>query len=267
MLDLALINMKIIDLDDKTSWAKLYDDFLRNDSAWRSIRDVMAKDNEDEKNSIFSEFENRIEHVKSPDIISLRHRLTDHCKSLFTHAVAYHACRPIDIDSYMHVGISPADPCKLEHLAKSIFDNDSDVEAAIKDMGTEYLNHGCGKIGLFMSRSGSLESGYRHYLKYGSEFLKSVASRLGDWAVEQLSSRGNPTLFKCAIPLLWLDKYTTFPVLSSYAIKSVTQLLIRLRGSDRIDNTIRGAFLLTRTILPELILEHIDMSSSIKQDY
>jgi hypothetical protein len=258
--------MKIIDLDNITTWAKLYDDFLRNDVTWRSIKNVMTSDNEAEKNSIFEELEYGIEHVKSPEITSLRHRLTEYLKCSFTHAAAYHACRPIDIDSYLRAGISPADTSKLETLAKSLFDSDSDVEAAIKDMGTEYLNHGSEKIGLFISRTGSIESGYRHYLKYGSEFLQCVARRLGDWAVEQLSSQGSPTLFKCAIPLEWLDNHTTFPMLSSYAKQPIIQLLKHLRGSKSIDNTIRGAFLLTKEIPPELILEHIDMSSSIKQD-
>jgi hypothetical protein len=164
-------------------------------------------------------------------------------------------------------GIVPANTEELIEEAKILFNNADEVSKAVKNIEQFYFDHGSGKIGFFMSRTGSLESGYSHYCCYGSELFKSIASRLGDWAMQKLSNRGTPTLFRCALPISWLDAFTTFPVAHGYALAPLEQLLIQLRWPKKQQSTIRGAFLLTRSVPKEYILEAIDMTSFMTEEH
>jgi len=137
----------------------------------------------------------------------------------------------------------------------------------VRDIGATYLEHGRGKIGFFISRTGALEPGHTQYLRYGSELAKCIASRLGDLAVQRVSDQGTPTLFRCALPLSWLDAFTTVPVTTAYALEPLVQLIVRLRMRDHAGGTIRGAFLLTHPVSKEQILESIDMTPFMKEEY
>jgi hypothetical protein len=164
-------------------------------------------------------------------------------------------------------GIIPANTEELIEEAKIFFNNAEAVSKVVKRIGTDYLNYGLGKIGFFMSRTGSLESGYSHYLCYGSELFKNIASGLGNWAIKKLLNRGIPTLFRCALPLSWLDEFTTFPMVQGYALKPLEQLLVQLRWPEKQHSAIRGAFLLTSPVPKEYILEAIDMTSFMTEEH
>ena len=153
----------------------------------------------------------------------------------------------------------------LIEKAKIFFGDPEGVSKAIQDIGINYLNHGRDKIGFFISRTGSLESGYSGYLEHGSELFKSIATRLGKWAVQKVSNQGTPTLFQCSIPVSWLDEFTTFSMAHSYALTPLKQLLVLLRCPDNLDRPIRGAFLLTRSVPKEFILDAIDMTPFMTQ--
>ena len=98
-----------------------------------------------------------------------------------------------------------------------------------------------------------------HYLGYGSELLKIIAGRLGDWAEQKLSDLGAPTIFKCKIPISWLSE----SVARLYSVSALSQLLIHhLREMDNIDNTINGAFCIKQYLPKDYIIDAIEAASS-----
>lgn len=257
--------MNILDLDDISSWKETYKRFIQNDSYWSVIERAFSQKEDDAFSNIMQGLENSIEYVESQDVLALRQKCCDNFKNCYTHVTAYHACRPTKIESYFSKGIVPANMEVLIEKAKIFFGDPDAVLKAVEDIGISYLNHGRDKIGFFISRTGSLESGYSGYLEHGSELYKSIATRLGEWAVQKVSNQGSPTLFQCSIPISWLDEFTTFPMTCSYALTPLKQLLVHLRWPYNIDRPIRGAFLLTRPVPKEFILDAIDMTPFIRQ--
>ena len=258
--------MNILDLDDILAWEETYKDFLTNDVSWGFIEKVLLQATDDGINAVLGDLQIRAECIQSTDMLSLRNRCSNHFRKVFTHVAAYHACRPSDIALYLRVGLVPADTDVLIEEAKILFDDPDAVNRAIGEIGTTYLEHGRGKIGFFISRTGALESGYSHYLRYGSELFQCIAHRLGDLAEKKISKRGTPTLFRCALPVTWLDEFTTFPMTDSYALEPLVRFLLRTRKPEYADEAIRGAFLLTRSVPSVYILECIDMTSFMKEE-
>lgn len=255
--------MTILDLDDLATWDNNYNKFIKNDPYWSVIVNAISSESNDEFNKIKQGLENSIEYVDSSELLSLRQRCSTYFKGIYTHVVAYHACRPTNIESYLKEGIIPTNTEKLIEKAKSFFNDEYAVSKAVEDIGTEYLNHGSDTIGFFISQTGSLESSCSHYLKYGSELFQCIANRLGEWAVQRLSNQGTPTLLQCSLPISWLNDFTTFPMEHCYALAPLKQLIIRLHRQEERDNSIRGAFLLKRSVPEKLILSTIDMTPFI----
>lgn len=72
--------------------------------------------------------------------------------------------------------------------------------------------------------------------------------------------QGTPTLFRCALPVFWLDNLTTSPVAHSYALEPLILLLEDPRWRKDRGGTISGAFLLKHSLPKEYILDAIDMT-------
>lgn len=258
--------MNVLDLDNTLSWHGAYTGFIKNDPYWSVVESALSCEADDEISQILQGLENRAECVESAELLSLRRRCCNYFRETYSQVAAYHACRPTDIKSYLSKGIIPANPEALIEKAKLYFNETDAVTAAVKEIGKDYLDHGRDKIGFFISMTGSLESGYSHYLRDGSELFQCIASRLGDWAVQKISKEGKPTLFQCALPISWLDDFTTFPMAHSYALTPLVQLLIGLRWPKQLGRTIRGAFLLTRFVPKEYIINTIDMTPLLNEE-
>ena len=112
-------------------------------------------------------------------------------------------------------------------------------------------------------RDGSLKDS--HYLEYGSELFQCIAKRLGDWATQKMLNQGTPTLIQCSLPITWLNEFTTFPMLHSYALAPLVQLILRIRKPEE-RFPICGAFMLKRSVPSEFILDTIDMTSLLKEN-
>jgi len=256
--------LKLFDIDDQSTWYEIYDSHVRNDPYWDVIEKAILSNKDDDFYKIMIELDDREEEVASSEILSLRQRCTEQFKKTYTHVTAYHACRTTNIDSYLNQGVIPSNPESIIEQAKTIFNHSTAVDEAIKDIGNTYLDHGRQKIGFFVSKTGSIDPGYNRYLKYGSELLSAIANRLGNGAFHKISTEGTPTLIKCALPISWICKHTTFPMIQSYAKIPLVQLLIQLRWPDKHGDSIRGAFLLTRSVPKEYILDTIDMTNAIQ---
>lgn len=252
--------MNIFDLDNSLSWHSAYTGFIKNDPYWRVVEGALSREADDEIRAIMQGLENPAECLESAELMSLRRRCCNYFRETYSHVAAYHACRPTDIESYLGKGIIPSNMEALIEKAKIYFNETDAVTAAVKELGKDYLDHGRDKIGFFVSKTGSLESGYSHYLRNGSELFQGIARRLGDRAEQKISKEGKPTLFQCALPISWLDDFTTFPMAHRFALAPLVQLLIGIRWPEQLGGTIRGAFLLTRSVPKEYIIKTIDMT-------
>jgi hypothetical protein len=95
----------------------------------------------------------------------------------------------------------------------------------------------------------------------GSELIRALAYRLGNAAQLLFATTGKPTLIKCRIPIEWLDSLTTFPVSNAYINKVLAELINkRICPNDHCIG-LSGAYMLTRAVPPECILEFIDMTN------
>ncbi len=126
---------------------------------------------------------------------------------IYTHIRAYHACRPIDLESYFTEGIRPFHIEEMRQIAAATFGIAVSVVMNIEPEGqsntTNHLYFSLFKNELLR------ESG--HYLCWGSEYLAAIAARL-DKGVDgkyhnMLSNTGIPTIFVCDIPIDLLPRW------------------------------------------------------------
>lgn len=121
--------------------------------------------------------------------------------SMYTHIRAYHACRPIDIESYLINGIKAINrELALEDALKRIkaaYITEDDVK---KMFNKEWKNVDASDKKVWLAVNGEIlitDSG--HYLIYGSEFTNMLAMELG--CRVKLKNIGIPTIFICDVPL------------------------------------------------------------------
>lgn len=132
----------------------------------------------------------------------------------------FHACRTDDIDSYLNNGLLGVDLSDVTNNAKKIFISDrfpwittKHIEHAAKDIQNQGRED---KIYLFLDEI-CLIRDRSDYLRYGSESLRIIASRLQKKneknCEEYLRTLGKPTIFVCDIPLLKISPKTVFHII------------------------------------------------------
>jgi hypothetical protein len=135
-------------------------------------------------------------------------RVHDCLMNNYAGVCAFHACRPISVESYYRDGLRISNSKELDLLAKRLFFGPTpNVEAeqlfseAVEQLG----KRDDGK--LYLSLDGrSLVRRSGHYLIYGSERLLCLAAHLGTDAErfrDVLRNSGVPTLFR--VRLWWSD--------------------------------------------------------------
>jgi hypothetical protein len=217
--------MTLLDLDERTSWEKIYLRFVKRDPFGSTLENAISSTSDDDLFRILGEIQKSDEYVSTEKYLQLKNRCYKYFLEKYTHVAAYHACRPIDNKSYLDNGIKPAN------------------------------GYGNEKIWFFISRTRAIVDS--HYLEYGSELIRSIATRLGDMAIEKLSKVGTPIIFQCSVPISWLKE----SIARIYSVSALTQLLIYKRKLDDIDKTINGAFCIEQTLPKEQILKVIDETS------
>lgn len=264
--------MNILDLDDDATWVETYRKFFKEDPYGSVIDDALSQETQEEICRIFDKLQSNIERIESGEHLSFRYRLLEMFKRTYTDVVAYHACQPKNVQSYYDKGIIPSDPEKLVEEARIFFKDFKDIETVLECFneidGKAYLDYGRNTVGFFCSGAGSLEN--NQFLGYGSELYFPIANQLEEKekALQKLSSQGTPTLFRCRIPISWLNEFVkeSNPILEHYARSPFIMLLERLACScwperKQYDNPFRGDFLLKRSLPKKQILGHIDMTS------
>lgn len=244
-----------LDLDSSSSWHRNFKDFLYAEETWRNVQEKLAM-GEDLFNEFLAQITYSEESVRDDLARHLRSVARAILKSRHSHVTGYHGCRPRDRDSYSENGILPSDTSALISEARSIFSNFPGLEDALQDICREYINHNEGRVGLLLSEVYSRSNNCKY--KEGSELIRSVAFRLGTEAESLYASKGKPTVIKCIIPVDWLDKYTTFPMIGSYANKVIVKLIrMRLWPEEELASC-GGGYYLNKVIPPQNIIEFIE---------
>jgi hypothetical protein len=252
------MTLKLLDLDSSESWHPAIEALVYSSDVWPRIEAKL-----DGGSMQCAEFLLQVrcdeDYLKDEVAKLLRNLGREILFSRYTHVAGYHGCRPKDLLSYQNQGILPSNTELLVSEARSMFEDIGGFEEALKSIGTEYLTHNEGKVGLLLSAVRAKHD--RNAYVKGSELVRSIAHRLGPEAEKRYEVSGRPTLIKCAIPVDWLDKHTTFPVAGVY-INNVLEEFIRRRkwpGEGFIG--FDGGYMLTRAVPPGNTLEIIDMNS------
>lgn len=136
--------------------------------------------------------------------------LTDRLATHFEFIRAFHGCRAVTTTSYQTKGIIACDPAALDQLAHELFGNRELIQQAIQELAKSdrnfsYREHNQGKV-WFCLEAEELTEFCGHYLLSGSEYLQSIASRIGDR--DTLRQRGRATIIECDVPVADVPKDT-----------------------------------------------------------
>jgi hypothetical protein len=200
----------------------------------------------------------RMDAVKNDFVLKLRYKAMEILSSNYEYVIGYHGCRISDKRSYQNKGILLSNPGELIKKARTLFENFSEFEDAIKEISNEYFQHNESRIGLLIS--GNYAKNTKNPYSSGSELILSIALRLGKEAIKVFFKTGTPSLIKCQVPVESLDLHCTFPMLASYSSTALSSLIFsRLFPNDELK--LEGGYLLKKPIPKENILEFIDMTN------
>jgi hypothetical protein len=248
---------ELLDLDSRQTWHPDIEALVYGQEVWLKIE---AKLDAGDMQGI--EFLPQVrcaeDYLKDELAKFLRNKGREILFSKYTHVAGYHGCRQKNPASYQNKGIFPSNTEALISEARSLFADIVGFEEALKSIGPDYLNHNEGKVGLLLSAIRAKHN--RNAYVQGSELIRGIAQRLGPEAESRYARTGRPTLIKCAIPVDWLDKHTTFPVSGGYINDVLAELIRQRKWPDEKFIGFDGGYMLTRAVPPENILEFIDMS-------
>lgn len=254
------MKLQFLDPDCKNTWLN-FEDLVYCQEVWQEIK---IKLDLGRGKAFLNQLTCSDEYLEDNLARSLRQKGKEILYSSYTHVVGYHGCRPRDPLSYQTKGIVPSNRESLISEACSLFEGIEGFDKALRAIGEDYLIHNEGKVGLLYSAL--LANDEHNRYTEGSEFIRSIANRLGSVAKTRYAKTGTPTLIKCVIPVDWLDNHTTFPTSGGYS-NTVIEALIRMhQWPDDSFFGFNGGYMLTRAIPPESILDFIDMTNFINDE-
>jgi hypothetical protein len=121
----------------------------------------------------------------------------------YDYVVAFHGTRSDSAADFLARGIMLSDRKVLEQRALERFGDNDAVKKAIVELrqsGYEWHNHG--KIFLSLTKAACVNE-HDHYMLHGSEYLATIANRLGQGA--EFETVGKPLIVECLIPRSALD--------------------------------------------------------------
>ncbi len=120
----------------------------------------------------------------------------------FNSVIAYHACRPVNLKTYLTNGIYPLDVNstikKAEELIKSL---PYSVEYDFSELILSAKGDSDSLVYVVLDKNDFITL-CPHYLIYGSEFLLSLVQQVNPSLKRKLKDIGIPTIIKCQIPLI-----------------------------------------------------------------
>ena len=248
-----------LDADSKVTWHSDFEALVYDLEVWSKVSSKLDS-GKIPSLSFLSQITCADNSVKDDFALFLRQKAREIFFARYSHVIGYHGCRPRDPESYRKYGILPSSTERLISEARSLFQGFQGFDEALCKIGTSYRNHNEGKVGLLLSAVRAKNDPSNSHMQ-GSELIRALAYRLGNTAQLLFATTGKPTLIKCRIPIEWLDSLTTFPVSNAY----INQVLVELINKRICPNDhyigFSGAYMLTRSVPPECILEFIDMTN------
>ncbi|MEO7862883.1 MAG: hypothetical protein ABIU05_21085 [Nitrospirales bacterium] len=258
------MKLELLDLDSLETWHSDFHDLVYQQDIWLKIEANLGAARP-EGNEFLSQITCASDYLRDELAKLLRHRAREILFLRYSHVVGYHGCRVRDENQYRLGGIFPSDTSILISKARSLFADIEGFEEALQGIGQEYLSHNEGKVGLLQSCIRAKHD--RNSYTLGSELIRGLANRLGPEAKLRFAQTGRRSLIKCAIPTEWLENHTTFPVIGSFS-NDVLEHLIRRRKWPEDDFVgFEGAYMITKPVTPENILEFIDMTDFSDDDH
>ena len=193
-----------LDPDSKVTWHSDFETLVYGEEVWPKIETKLSV-GEISTQTFFSELTCSDEALKDDLACLLRQKAREILFTEYSHVIGYHGCRPRDLKSYRKHGILPSDIDRLICEARSIFQGIQGFDQALDDIGTIYLNHNAGKVGLLLSAVRAMNDPANSHAN-GRELIRALAYRLGDAAESVLEASGKPTFIKCRIPVEWLGR-------------------------------------------------------------
>jgi hypothetical protein len=180
--------------------------------------------------------------------------LAERLPQYYSHIRVFHACRPINVESYYRQGFIPMNPIHMQSVAKKYFlqdgirkTNEEAFEMAISKIGTGLrANH----IYFGLDDRFLLES-CGHYLIYGSEYLLAIAVRLAE-GKRILQNMGIPTMLACDLPFSMIESWAV----REFAGALLSTLFRNYANSGKKTPTIDFAFWIKQVLPPECIHSH-----------
>ncbi|MDD5321307.1 MAG: hypothetical protein PHD43_11970 [Methylococcales bacterium] len=184
--------------------------------------------------------------------------------SEYSHIKAFHATRTESTNSFYERGLIPLVHEDIEIKARQIFNNkdfpeisDDKLNKAIED-SRQYEG---GKVYFQLNKDFLInpDHGADHYLKYGSEYLQSIAANLSNYSTcykDKLSNNGEPVIFECDIPLGIID-FEYIKALAGVVLSEIFyEILDECSEKDFILEDRDFSLAITQTLSPSHIVGH-----------
>ena len=257
------MKLELLDLDSLETWHSDFQDLVYQQDIWLKIEaklDAAPPQGEE----FLSQITCAPEYQRDELAKLLRHKAREILFLRYSHVAGYHGCRVRDENQYRLGGIFPSNTSALISEARTLFADIQGFEEALQDIAPWYLSHNEGKVGLLFSCIRAKDD--RNAYTGGSELIRSLANRLGSEAKLRFAQTGRRSLIKCAIPIEWLENHTTLPVIGSFSNNVLEHLIRRRKWPEGNFVGFDGAYMLTRAVPSENILEFIDMTDFSDDD-
>lgn len=243
----------ILDLDDSRTLSPTLDRLIKQP-------DVLSQLIEDFRDNcvIFEELSFNPKYMTTAIVHKLHAATTNIIQSEYTEVIAYHACHPVNYQSYIEHGLLQTNRELLFNQTKEVFGEISDIENIFEPICLKYLEWHEGTIGLFLSAH---EETSWHACSYFLETMSAELGTEGQNLLKRFLSAGVPTMIKCSLPLCWLNKNMRESSVRHYA-SAVLQKMILLHTSPNNTHHNFGALGLKSNLPPERILGFINMSNT-----
>lgn len=168
-----------------------------------------------------------------------RRRLMDILTDQYEGVVAYHGCRPVDIDSYRLGGLRRSETARLDKRAREIFSQERFPELSADEVGKAIAELGRRDDGrIFACLDYDFYMTYcTHYALYGSERLIAIAAILSRNGVQdyrqELKKYGRPAVLHVHLPW-WCMGESTLSEFVNHVSKSIRKIK-ELKRLSRVD--------------------------------
>jgi len=217
--------MKPLDITNPETWPT---------EVTQLVRDAIEPLHGDEKalHDIYQKINN---HDLTDNIVRMLTNETRESLSRSLSFIAYHACRPLYINSYRRKGLLVRSDERLRYLAKECAGDIAGWNDACDAVLLDYKDPDLG--GWYENTVGLSFVPFKNYANKGSYFLSDFFKKLGDMGSlcrEEVLKNTKPTVLVCELPLNWvLGSQTEDDCLEDYVVELLHAIIDQVCGKER----------------------------------